>query len=364
MKKRFFAIEGLRAWLAWAVVLDHCVYFSTPFLSVLIRGVGFQAVVTFVIISGFVVAHLLLERPESYGAYLTRRFFRLAPLFAVMSVAGYYAYIVQVRILPYGFGNQDLAVLLRNIESSQSVFFWQHLLAHLTMLSSAINNETLPYADYAFSMPAWSVSLEWQFYLVAPCLLYPLLRHRSLLPLAAALVVLGAWLFNRGRFGHYDQPGLLFALGPYFAVGIASRLYLPRLKLQNPHVALALCLLLLVLGAQPALAVWAFVYLGLGGTFGPLYRLAFESRPALYFGSRSYAIYLSHFPTIVACQWLWIQGFGVPPNLVALLVTAVPVTIAVSEILHRSVERPGIRLGARLASDISPVVALERVRRP
>jgi peptidoglycan/LPS O-acetylase OafA/YrhL len=349
-RQRFGAIEGLRGWLAWIVVADHCLVFATPFHGRL-TGSGFQAVLMFITVSGFVVSHLLLERPEPYGIYLTRRFFRLAPLFFVTCIGGFFAYRLQVRLLAYGFGNTELAFVLRNVEASQTAYFAQHLAAHLTMLSSAISHEVLPYSDYAFNMPAWSVSLEWQFYIAAP-VLYPLLRYRALLPLAVALAVLGHWLFNRGAFGSYDQPGLLFASAIYFMVGIGSRLALPHLKLKSPAVALALSLALLVLADHKAMAIWALVFFGLTGIFGPFYRLALESRPVLYLGARSYSTYLSHFAVVVGCQWLWIALFGAPPGFLALLAMTVPVTFLASEILYRCVERPGIQLGAWLIARI------------
>ena len=75
--KKFQAIEGLRGVLAWAVVFSHLVYFAdiyTHGFGGRIAHLGRPAVLIFIIVSGFVITHVIIERPEPYGSYLTRRF--------------------------------------------------------------------------------------------------------------------------------------------------------------------------------------------------------------------------------------------------------------------------------------------------
>jgi peptidoglycan/LPS O-acetylase OafA/YrhL len=55
--------------------------------------------------------------------------------------------------------------------------FTQISLAHLFMMHGAVPNDVLPHSEYAFNMPAWSISLEWQFYLVAPLFIFVLLKQ-------------------------------------------------------------------------------------------------------------------------------------------------------------------------------------------
>lgn len=62
--KKFRAIEGLRGWLAWAVVLAHLAYcsgFNTGVLPAQFRSLGPPAVLVFLIVSGFVITHLSLK---------------------------------------------------------------------------------------------------------------------------------------------------------------------------------------------------------------------------------------------------------------------------------------------------------------
>ena len=100
--KRFQALEGLRGVLAWAVVFSHLANFSDIYkrgFGALVNILGTPSVLIFVIISGFVITHAILERPEPYRSYLTRRFMRIFPLFAITSVLGYFACDVQVFTL-------------------------------------------------------------------------------------------------------------------------------------------------------------------------------------------------------------------------------------------------------------------------
>jgi len=79
--KHFRSIDGLRAWLAWTVVLCHVTLHTGadrkwPLIEKLETS-SVHAVCIFIIISGFVITHLLLEKQEDYLPYITRRFLRI-----------------------------------------------------------------------------------------------------------------------------------------------------------------------------------------------------------------------------------------------------------------------------------------------
>lgn len=171
----FRSIEGLRAWMAWWVVLGHALQLAgTPawlngFMAKNLLKAD-VAVHVFVILSGFVITHLLLSRTEPYSTYITRRFFRLAPVYFAcclfaLAIAVFYreAYIE----LPYA-ETRDMRAEREAL--TQEHFGW-HALAHLTMLHGAVPQSILRFAGTSILAPAWSLSLEWQFYLVAPFLL-------------------------------------------------------------------------------------------------------------------------------------------------------------------------------------------------
>lgn len=67
--------------------------------------------------------------------------------------------------------------IVKDIAWSDKAHLPMHALAHLFMMHGAVPNDVLPHSEYAFNMPAWSISLEWQFYLVAPLFIFVLLKQ-------------------------------------------------------------------------------------------------------------------------------------------------------------------------------------------
>jgi peptidoglycan/LPS O-acetylase OafA/YrhL len=363
--KKFTAIEGLRGWLAWTVVLSHLAMTS----GIYAKGIGYAAetagtfaVFIFVIISGFVITHLVIERPEPYNIYLLRRFMRIFPLFALTCVMGYFTSDIYAETLSHLPWTARYGKLFSNIAQSDHRFFWAHVLAHLTMLHGAISDTLLPFSQYAFNPPAWSLSLEWQFYLIAPFAVIAAREPRTLVWLAFSIAIV-EFAYELGFLGNFPSASFLPGAAGYFALGIASRLAYTKIigAVRQPRVIFALFLLLIPLGwtAVPLLA-WALVFTGLvldrtdarTESFAQAYSYAMESRIATYFGSRSYSVYLSHMPIIAVCHSLWLAVFPMAFHVFTLLgvsVMVIPTTLIVSELLYRNVERPGMAFGALLA---------------
>src|SRR4051794_37774844 len=93
MKKgEFRGIEGARALLAWTVVISHILFVAGTYIEVHplwhVINAGHWAVCTFIIISGFVITHIVLVRREFYSVYLVRRVFRIYPAYLACLAAG------------------------------------------------------------------------------------------------------------------------------------------------------------------------------------------------------------------------------------------------------------------------------------
>ena len=90
--RRFDELEGLRGWLAWIVVGWHlvlaCDLKSRFLLFQPAAGAASVAVDVFIILSGFVITHLMLDKHESYAPYLLRRALRLYPNYIVALALG------------------------------------------------------------------------------------------------------------------------------------------------------------------------------------------------------------------------------------------------------------------------------------
>src|SRR5262249_18493741 len=151
------------------------------------------AVLIFIIISGFVITHLTIERPEPYRIYLLRRFMRIFPLFAVACVMGFLTLDLLTAAMARSAWANDPDIprqigVMTSIAESGHKFLVPHVLIHLTMLHGVVSQNLLPWSDQVFDSPAWSLSLEWQFYLLAPLVILLACRPRGVVWLAVITV--------------------------------------------------------------------------------------------------------------------------------------------------------------------------------
>ena len=368
--QRFAAIEGLRAWLAWAVVFSHI----AQVLGLGIHGghavwfdhAGEAAVFIFIAISGFVIAGLVIDRQEPWPRYITRRAFRLFPAY-------WLAYGAAFLALPFGIAAlahvpaliADPAYsydeLLRGWQATMADHGAIELVLHIVLLQGVVPDSLIPYSASAVLGPAWSLTLEWQFYLVAPAFVGLVARNTS--RMAATLVIAAlAVAFHMGAFGRYDLPSFLPGAGYIFLIGIASRLNFEKIRAAaiGPEVVPVLMAIAIIVPAIAFLAIWLCILAYLArreawatGSAGR--RLAsamdqlFASPLAQWFGARSYSVYLVHFPIIMVLSLPILRDVhGSGLQFLAFAAAVIPLVLIASELMHRFVERPFIALGARL----------------
>jgi peptidoglycan/LPS O-acetylase OafA/YrhL len=354
---RFIAVDGLRCWMAWLVVASHIVQQSGlkdegPTWHALFQA-GNIGVQTFIIISGFVITHLLVERPQPYVVYLIPRFMRLFPAYAISCLAGGTVYVIASR-----WADPAWFTMMHGEEySSQTHYLVMHMLAHLTMLHGAIPNTILPLSEYVFLAPAWSVSLEWQFYIVAPVVIWFCRRGDR----AAYLVI--ATVFCTELYSHFlgslwRQPSMLIGSGVYFVIGISCRLWTPRFAgmVRYPAaVGLGFGFLFVYLHL-PSLAIWLTVYSfmlkpsnvdgRIEQTYALFVRSLLESRVVGALAERSYSTYLLHIPVIMLIATVaGRRGIPMGAKLACVMMLAFPITLVLQEMVYRFVEIPGRRLG-------------------
>lgn len=313
---------------------------------------GFFGVDVFFVVSGFVIAHLLLRTLESDGdrfllrvrTFFSRRLWRLWPALAV--------FLVVVCAFSFLF------------DSSRQV--GRHALA---TAAGFANWFEISAADSGSNSPifnplrhTWSLSIEEQFYLVLPPLVFLAGRRwarRTILSLAAfgiavsLVAALSSYTQPREYFGTDTRLaalslGIALAAAPptphrWFAISVPQAIGL--------FSGVALCYVLLtvrwsdawvynggflVVAALSAGLISAIVALGDANRW----TAPFRSRPALWAGTRSYALYIWHHPLI---------GLDFAGGRVSALLCRLAFTGVLAELSYRFVEQP-LRIYGRTAS--------------
>lgn len=360
--RRIAALESLRGVLALWVVLGHLLTVSgldagswTGPLKLLARGI--YAVDVFIILSGFVIWMLLDRAGESYAAFILRRFFRLFPIYLLCLLTAILTMPLAVdalQALPWE--NMHNAERLKIFTDSMA-YFPAQFAAHILMIHGALPDNVLPSSPYAFVGQAWSISLEWQFYLIAPLLFWWSARGKWVfVVLGIAAIIL--------RFLAVDWP--TSSLPPQFvlfAVGMLSYEVWKRPD-SIPRRYVAWLLPAGVVGAaisgMPALLVWTLVYFSMlatrCGSVGSVERIVvrvLEIRHFRFLGEISYSLYLSHMVVIYIALYAlapYAQMLGKVGHFALLTGSVLCLSIAGSYLLYRYVELPGIQTGKRLAS--------------
>ena len=213
---RFAAIEGLRAWLAWVVVFSH-IGQSLGLAdhggrSLWLARAGEAAVLVFITVSGFVIAGLVIDKQETWPRYITRRAFRIFPAFWAAYAAALFALPLAISALPYlqWIGDPQFTYdeLLASWAKAMADHPWQQISLHLTLLQGVVPDSAWPFTSVAVLGPAWSLSLEWQFYLVAPVFVWLVTQDRYRMATAIGVGVLSL-AFHYGLFGSFTLPSFL-----------------------------------------------------------------------------------------------------------------------------------------------------------
>jgi peptidoglycan/LPS O-acetylase OafA/YrhL len=319
---RVSTVDCLRGIAALAVVWFHLTHAnlnaSSPAWLRASGSMGWLGVEAFFVISGFVIPLAMARagyRRADYGAFLLRRLVRLEPPY-LASMALAMALAFASAALP-GF---------RGLPPSYPPL---RILSHLG------------YVNLLFGYPSiivayWSLSLEFQYYLLMG-LLFPLIGHsRAAVRLATVLVLLAIsllvpssllvfhWLslFVLGILAFYVRERTI-SVGGYFA-GLALASTVAYLTLAGDCALVALATSLMI----------AFV--------------SVRSSLLLFLGDISYSLYLVHVPVGGAVINAGTRLTLGPAAAVVWVLTALATTIIAAYAFHRVVERPARVWASRL----------------
>jgi peptidoglycan/LPS O-acetylase OafA/YrhL len=318
---RIAAVEALRGIAALAVAWFHVTNANASFPAtdwLRVSGAwGWLGVESFFVISGFVLPlamHRAGYRLKDAGRFLTRRLIRLHPAY-LASLAVVLA-LWWISSLSPGFDRQPPST--------------PQVLLHVVYLPALFGYDWLN-AVY------WTLGIEVQFYVLL-AVSYPLLAHR-------ASVSQLIWLAAATALSFVVTPEfLVFRYLVVFAFGAVVFLIVVGLVHRVVGIALLAMLSLstLIVHGLPV----ATVAVGTAALIALHARLSWP--PLLSIGALSYSLYLIHAPIggrIVNFGSRYAEG-AVAEFVVMLL--AMLVSLAAAFLLYWLVERPSLRLAARL----------------
>ena len=362
---RIDEFEALRGLMALWVVAGHVIHTvdvgPDPAGWLRLLGRNPYAVNVFIALSGFVIFALIDQKREPYGFYIARRGLRLFPAYLFFLMLSVVTLPIALDVLaPDVAGNPRAAIRFEYLSASQAQF-WPHLLGHLTLLHGLVPEQVLPQAAYGFLGQAWSISVEWQFYLFAPLLCLAFQRRPVLaaLGMAAATLATHRWLdgiANQGFVGFYLH---------YFLLGILAYLVWrrrPRLTAWQFRGIVLGCLAgaAAALRAELSLSIWLGAFAatlllhqelgeGYGGTLARLGRRVASNPVAQFLGRISYSVYLSHMVVLYLAAWAMRATWPDRPlGLGALMAVTLAGTLVLSHLTYIWLERPCIQLGKSL----------------
>lgn len=316
----------------------------------------------FIILSGFVITLLIQTTRCSWVQFMTGRFFRIYPVYLVCLTFAIAIIHLTPGVLDKVSWHDNLyldAVREQSLIERSQTFI--QAFCHLTLLFGIIPHALLPEATATFLPPAWSISLEWQFYLFA-ILIVQKLRSIGFILFMGAVGCAGVW------YAHYWQnPHIAFLPSqlPLFLIGIGSyRLYSSMTRdgsriAFNPAYAVAAVVAASVMFQWHwvPVCIWALV---LGTLFANeddwfSRRLQALRRSLLHpwlqlLGRISYPLYLVHWPMIIVLMFgilRWQPQVTSLQAFIFLLVAGLPCILAAAWLLHRTVELPLMKLGKR-----------------
>lgn len=374
-------IEAMRGLAAVVVVVVHVwALTSSPYFwgYETLLGFGSWAVDVFFLLSGFLLVQSFWEAPRtsSLRQYYIRRFFRIAPGYYVC-LAVLFLLLAERRFL---FSSSGLSQVLANVSFTQWLF-----------------PTTAPSLNV--SGVFWTLSLEVFLYALLPAFAW-LISRRPIL-LGGTLFALGmayrfyvafdaGWLQStvfRALPDHPEPVMRLFLLRqfpgimPLFLMGMFLRWwmhYRPGRVQPAPateHTSMTVLLLLLVPSTLVLYHVmeannfrygWLFALFDVGVCILILPALAYAGRTVTgrlslatkvfaWLGKRSYGIYLWHFPVILVVMERGAMERPADQSLIGVRLVAIAVlSLVLGAASYRFVEKPGRRLGYRLAARLEP----------
>jgi peptidoglycan/LPS O-acetylase OafA/YrhL len=296
----------LRFLLALSVLLSHLQYeFHISLFGYQIVG-GQVAVVAFFIISGFYMSLILNEKyiniKHSYFLYITNRALRIFPLYWLVLIITYpvISSLGQIDVIRDTFVYKNtlfnLINLIQNIVGNVSLFITTNGFIYIPKL----------YTNFYVSS-AWSLSVEFIFYLLAPFLVKG--STKKVLFIFLILEFLRIYLTHINKiYSIYSTPFLFLPNLPFFLIGALSyRLYKKLLtirlnKMIYYTLTFTLIIFIIIYNFIPPIFFYTFkqyVFYFMIFLIAPfMFVIEKDLKFSKLLGDLSYPLYISHIITI------------------------------------------------------------------
>ena len=317
-----YDINGLRAWAVISVVLFH---FGIPGFS----G-GFVGVDVFFVISGFLMTGILhqslsatgAQRPFSLVSFYLSRARRIVPALAALCIA--------LVIAGWFFLSPDDYRMLGT-----------HALSAVIFLSNIRFNREAGYFDSAshekLLLHTWSLSVEWQFYILLPLimlLVWKLRPGKQTLTATLSALLVASLVFSVVQTSKNPSSAFFLLTSRAWEMLAGGLVYLAAPRITNPRLAsiletIGFALIIFSVMFFDATTSWpgSLALFPVAGTVLVLVSARQRSvwtrgRLIQLTGTTSYSVYLWHWPFSAALVYLNMQG-QLKAIGVALLLTAV-----------------------------------------
>jgi peptidoglycan/LPS O-acetylase OafA/YrhL len=321
----------------------------------------------FIILSGFVICYLLLNKEKKYLNFVVERGFRLFPAYWVALALSLLIFSISMDTLesiPWEHSKIDSRLLI--FEDAEENYF-AHLFFHVFLLHGVVSDNLLNNSSYAFIGQAWSLSLEWQFYLIAPLIISLLLKKQS-----GNTMILGLLLLVLVIFSKYIMPqqSFIFNKLSLFFVGIFTAYLYVRLKAGelSYYVFLGLISLIGVVCSSDVLEavsilMWVFTIYSLTSAdfSNKKYRIfifscwLLKNKVANWLGEISYSFYCLHMFSIYFVAYLLVIVFPVDSHFIyaaSLVCGSLFLTLLLSMLSYKYIEKPFMRFGREISGKI------------
>lgn len=351
--ERLDFIEGLRGVAVGSVMIFHAAAWARiGGVNQQILWFGHSGVDLFFVISGFCMLWPVLHDGQvgrlAPVRFFARRFLRIAPpyLLAILVVLCTSATMWRAGGKSW-WGSEPM----QSVFPTSSGSFAGNIATHLTF-----THGLFPSYDRSIDGAFWSLSTEWQFYLLLPGLLWLVHRFSLRVAISVTVAVPLAYLLVMRTFepGFHDQPvpsdNILYRLVEFGAGMLAAWLVSARRSITIlGTLTAALTLVAFYVDHYGPATVTPFTYaVAYGGLVQLGYqsryvRGVFESRLLRALGRISYSAYLVHGAAYMAVAIVGTRlTLSHPARAFSELAIGIPLALIAATAMHRTVERRSV----------------------